>query len=123
LFLVVSVSPPAGLSGQVHQVVFVVVQSYLGSSLAGELAITTVKAGVELSSGSQIQIIVVAFIVDILTFVEIIFAASVVVFEVVAEQIDTGIVFELFFSIVKVWNEVLIWLNYVVFVKIKFVSW
>lgn len=89
--------------------------------MAGQLAITTVETGVELSSGSQIQVVVIAFIVNVLTFVEIIFAASVVVFKVVAEQIDTGIVFELFFSIVKVWNKVLVGLDYIVFVKIEFI--
>jgi len=121
LVLIISVSPSAGLSGEVHQIIFILVQSYLGSPLAGQLSITTVEAGIELSSSSQIQVVVVAFVVNVLAFIEIVFAASVVVFEVVTEQIYTGIVFELFFSIVKVWNEVLVRLNDIVLVKVEII--
>lgn len=89
------VSSPTRLSRKIHFSIFVLIleESSRHASPARQLAIALVQTSFQLPPRSQIQVIVIALVVDVRARICVVFLASfVVALEVAGEQVDSVLV-------------------------------
>jgi hypothetical protein len=123
--LVVVMAASTRLSQEVYLAIFVVVleESTWRALLASEFSISAVHALFELASLGNIEIIVIAFIVDISIVVPIILARFVVLFEIASKQINSVFVFSHLFGIVNVESKLFLHIVVVVSAMLHRVRW
>ena len=104
-------------------VVVVVLQERIWhTASSSKLSISLIHACFELSSCRQVNLIVVAFIVDVSSSIDFVRAFSFVAFEVVCEEVNSIFIFSHLIGIVNVANQVFI-TEFVIFAISKWHYW
>jgi hypothetical protein len=102
------VSPSPWLAREIYNIFFFILQKCSRHvALLSQFSISAIEASFELPSSRGIHRIVFVIIIDHSASIASVFPSIVVAVEVVAEQIDAGLIFSHFVRIVKVLDQII----------------
>jgi hypothetical protein len=97
-------------------IVFILEECCWHASLTGEFAIPAIETSFKTSSLSNIEIIIIALIINVSVVVSIVLSRLVITLEIVCEQVNSVLIFSHFISIVNIESKLDIFLNIIVII-------